>query len=137
MSYLKAVKKLTPMGMPHWNAIKDWTKTEEGMAWLCMAQIDPLGVQLDHVVAQNGTASGYDSVFNCYFMPPAPNSWFGEYDTKEKRDYMGKQAVEISKRFTKWMKAKVVSAGSVALGVCEASQRHKCDDGEPHSGCPL
>mgnify|MGYP006077529171 CR=1 FL=1 len=108
MSYLKAVKKLTPMGMPHWNAIKDWTKTEEGMAWLCMAQIDPLGVQLDHVVAQNGTASGYDSVFNCYFMPPAPNSWFGEYDTKEKRDYIGKQAVEISKRFTKWMKIKVV-----------------------------
>jgi hypothetical protein len=108
MSYLKAVNKLTPMGRPHWNAIKDWTKTEAGMTWLRMAQIDPLGVELDHVVAQNGIASGYDSVFNCYFMPPAPNSWFGEYDTKEKRDYMGKQAVEISKRFTKWMKAKVV-----------------------------
>jgi hypothetical protein len=108
MSYLKAKNKLTPMGKAHWKAISDWTKTEEGMNWLRMAQIDPLGVELDHVVAQNGIASGYDSVFNCYFMPPAPNSWFGEYDTKEKREYIGKQAVEISKRFTKWMKAKVV-----------------------------
>jgi hypothetical protein len=108
ISYLKARNKLTPMGKAHWKAIGDWTKTEEGMQWLVMAGIDPLGVQLDHIVAQNGIGSGYDSVFNCYFMPPAPNSWFGEYDTREKREYIGKQAVEIAKRFSKWMKAKVM-----------------------------
>ena len=108
MKYLKDVDKLTPMGKPHWNAIKAWTKTEEGMDWLRNADIDPLGVHLDHVVAQKGIASGLDSVFNCYFLPPAPNSWFGQYDTPEKRAYMGEQAVNISKRFTEWVRGQVV-----------------------------
>ena len=95
------------MGKAHWNAIRDWTKTEEGMKWLRMAEIDPLGVHLDHICAQNGVGAGYDCVYNCYFLPPSPNSWFGEYDSKEKKDYVGKQAYEIAKRFNLWIKNKV------------------------------
>jgi hypothetical protein len=107
ISYLKARNKFTTMGKAHWKAIGDWTKTEEGMAWLRAAEIDPLGVQLDHIVSQNGMGAGYDSIFNCYFMPPAPNQWFDSFDNREKRAYIGKQAFEIARRFSKWIKHKV------------------------------
>lgn len=108
LAYLKDNGKFDSPGRAHWNAISQWTKTAEGMDWLRRCEIDPLGVQLDHVCSRSGVGSGFDSVFNCCFLPPGPNGWFADYDTREKRDYIGKYAVELSKRYSAWIRGKVV-----------------------------
>lgn len=110
LSYLKKRGKFTSAGPPQWRAISDWTKTPEGMQWIRDADIDPLGVQLDHINARNGVGAGQDSVFNCYFLPPAANAWFGEFNTREKAAYLGDHAIDLAKRYGAWMRAKVQTA---------------------------
>jgi hypothetical protein len=109
LRYLKINNKMSQFGKSHWGAIRSWTRTAEGMEWMRMAQLDPLSVQLDHICAKNGLGAGYDSVYNCYFVSAAPNSWFADFDTKFKRDYIGTHAVDIAKRFSKWINNRVLS----------------------------
>ena len=108
ISYLKERKLFSRIGKSHWRAISAWTKTEEGVQYLRAADLDPLGVQLDHIVPRNGTAKGMDSIYNCAFLPPAANGWFGDTDTREKRAYLGHFAVEIAGRFSGWARAKLM-----------------------------
>jgi len=106
IAHLKRKHKYAHVGKAQWDEIRRWTRTEEGSAWLREAGLDPNGTHLDHLIGKNGPEAGLDSVFNCYFMPGSVNSSFGQWDTAEKRAYVGPQAWKLATAFQAWVRAK-------------------------------
>lgn len=110
IDYLKSRGVFSTPGRAQWEAIRRWTKSTEGTEWLVACDLDPLGVQVDHIAAKTGLGIGMDSVFNAYFLPSTANAWFGSEDTKAKRAYIGERATKLTKAYHRWVHAKLKNA---------------------------
>jgi hypothetical protein len=92
------------IGHAQWKAVREWTRTSDGVAWLKEAGLSADSVSLDHIIARD--RGGVDSVYNCAFVPLSLNSHFGSVDVNEKEPFLGDACV-IAKRFARWTKNKV------------------------------
>lgn len=85
----------------HWIAIREWTKSKEGRAYLKdMCDLDPEGVQLDHIRPKD--SGELNHMYNCYFMPSSVNAHFKDRWDDEKKRYIGERARIKSGRFMRW-----------------------------------
>ena len=101
--YLHARKVLQRSGKSHWQAIKDWCATDEGVGWLRFAELDPLSFHLHHVSSNEW--GGHLAVYNCVFAPGNANSSWGCKDNDIMRAYVGETACKISAHFGRWAAA--------------------------------
>ena len=104
-NYLKKKKKFNRMGMAHWNCIREWAQTQDGVNWLKNSDLDPLSFHLHHVKAK--ASGGHFSIYNCVFLPGSVNSWFGSLDSREMRAYIGEDAANVSDRHALWCRTQV------------------------------
>lgn len=105
VKWLKKRGSYALMNKKQWRDIRLWTETEAGNAWLTSSGLDPLSFHLHHVKAQ--ARGGFDSVFNCVFVPGSANSWWGAADSEEMRDYIGTEACRLSDTHAKWAAVQV------------------------------
>lgn len=105
IAYLKRKGKFEYMTKAHWDCIREWAETEEGMEWLRGAGLDPLSFHLHHVIAY--ARGGPYSVYNCVFAPGSANGWWGKEDSQHMRDYVGKDACELAEKHQMWIQEKL------------------------------
>ena len=103
--YLKRKKKFNYMGKAHWNCIREWAQTQDGVKWLDSSGLDPLSFHLHHVKAKG--SGGHYSIYNCVFLSGSANSWFGKLDSREMRAYIGEDAANVSDRHAQWVTTQV------------------------------
>ena len=104
ISYLKDKGVYNTHGKVHWGVIRNWLRTDQGVAALREAGLDPLGVHLDHIIPD--AIGGLSCVFNCCFMPSSANSHFGKYYSVEKCAYLGRQVCAHAEAFAQWHSAR-------------------------------
>ena len=103
--YLKKKNKFKHAGNPHWNAIKKWCETDEGLEWIRASGLDVQAFHLHHIKAK--ARGGVSSIFNCAFVPGGANSKWGDKDSEEMRAAVGKQACKIADTFATWFVSKM------------------------------
>ena len=100
VDYLRKKGLFNKAGTKHWRAIREWTKTPQGIQHLTEAGLDPRSMHLDHVYDTNHTPLWH--VYNCHFMPGGANSHFGDRLTDEKRKFVGRSGSQMADAAMNW-----------------------------------
>lgn len=85
--------------------IKLWMHTEEGRSHARLADIDPDGFEVDHVICEKN--GGPTHLHNAHLMPSKHNHHFRDLWTYEKRAYVGEEAVQCARRLARWANGRV------------------------------